>query len=396
MSSSINLGSYLSSFVTWHLISVVSLYSYPSPTHIGSICCTLREDLLVEVAKIAAQGTFDYLLIESTGVSEPMPVAETFTFEDSTGLRLGDIAEIDTLVTVVDGSRFLSELDSIQTLQDRDWQADPEDQRTISHLLCDQVEFANVIIVNKCDQINSDEKNQVKRLIQQMNPAAHLIESVYSDVPLDRVLGTGLFSMSDAEKHDGWLKEARVGEHTPETLEYGISSFSYRARKPFWPHKLNLVLKDMLNQATPFDTSIVLRSKGIIWLASFTGIQGEFSLAGNHFNLVPGNPWWAEIDKEHWPEGLEDAIAPLWTEPHGDRQQEIVIIGQKLDRDAVTKALDACLLTEEEMDMREEAWNHMSVDAGDPFYEDWYNAIDSAVGAGSDDDHGHSHDHHHH
>ena len=193
-----------------------------------SICCTLREDLLVEVAKIAAEDKFDYLLIESTGVSEPMPVAETFTFEDSTGLRLGDVAEIDTLVTVVDGSRFLFELDSIQTLQDRDWQADGEDERTISHLLCDQVEFANVILLNKCDQINDDEKNRVKRLIQQMNPTAQLIESMYSRVPVDRVLGTGLFSMSEAEKHDGWLKEARIGEHTPETIEYGISSFTYR------------------------------------------------------------------------------------------------------------------------------------------------------------------------
>lgn len=374
---------------------ILSLYPYHSSTFLSSICCTLREDLLIEVAKIAAQGTFDYLLIESTGVSEPMPVAETFTFEDSTGLRLGDIAEIDTLVTVVDGSRFLSELDSIQTLQDRDWQADPEDQRTISHLLCDQVEFANVIIVNKCDQINSDEKNQVKRLIQQMNPTAQLIDSIYSEVPLDRVLGTGLYSLSDSEKHDGWLKEARIGEHTPETLEYGISSFTYRARKPFWPHKLDLVLEEMLNKAPPFDRSIVLRSKGIVWLASFTGIQGEFSLAGNHFNLLPGNPWWAEIDKEHWPKGLEDAIAPLWREPYGDRQQEIVIIGQKLDRDEISKALDACLLTEEEMDMGEEAWNHMSVDAGDPFYEDWYNAIDAAAGGGSDHEHGHSHDHHH-
>ena len=184
-----------------------------------SICCTLREDLLVEVAKIASQGVFDYLLIESTGVSEPMPVAETFTFEDSTGLCLGDISEIDTLVTVVDGSKFLSELDSVQTLRDRDWQADPEDQRTIAHLLCDQVEFANVVLLNKCDQIDEEERKKVKRVIQQMNPTAQLIETVYSEVPLTRVLGTGLFSLSDAEQNDRWLKEARIGEHTPETID---------------------------------------------------------------------------------------------------------------------------------------------------------------------------------
>ena len=378
-----------------HSVSITQKEEHMVEMSNGCICCTLREDLLVEVAKIAAQGTFDYLLIESTGVSEPMPVAETFTFKDSTGLRLGDIAQIDTLVTVVDGSRFLSELDSIQTLKDRDWQADPEDQRTISHLLCDQVEFANVIIVNKCDQINVDERNQVKCLIQQMNPSAQLIESTFSKVPLDRVLGTGLFSMSDAERHDGWLKEARIGEHTPETLEYGISSFTYRARRPFWPHKLDLAFEGMLEQKPPFDTSIVLRSKGIVWLASFNGIQGEFSLAGNHFSLTPGNPWWAEIDKEHWPEGLEEAIKPLWDENHGDRQQEIVIIGQELDRDAITNALDACLLNDEEMALGEELWNHMSVDAGDPFYEDWYYAIEASTVVGGDGEHGHSHEHHH-
>ena len=359
-----------------------------------SICCTLREDLLVEVAKIASQGVFDYLLIESTGVSEPMPVAETFTFEDSTGLCLGDISEIDTLVTVVDGSKFLSELDSVQTLRDRDWQADPEDQRTIAHLLCDQVEFANVVLLNKCDQIDEEERKKVKRVIQQMNPTAQLIETVYSEVPLTRVLGTGLFSLSDAEQNDRWLKEARIGEHTPETIEYGITSFTYRARKPFWPHKLDLALQDMLNRVPPFDKNVILRSKGIVWLASFTGLQGEFSLAGNHFTLVPGNPWWAEIEKEDWPEGLEDALEPLWYEPHGDRQQEIVIIGQSLDRDVVTKILDACLLSDDEMKMGEEAWDHISVDAGDPFYEDWYNAIEAApIG---EEDHGHSHDHHHH
>ena len=168
---------------------------------------TLREDLLVEVAKIASDGTFDYLLIESTGISEPLPVAETFTFEDSSGLKLGDIAQIDTLVTVVDGARFMSELDSILSLKERDWHADPDDKRTISHLLCDQVEFANVILVNKCDQMTAKEKDEVKHLIKLMNPTAKVLESTFSVVPLDSVLGTGLFSMSEAEKHAGWLKE---------------------------------------------------------------------------------------------------------------------------------------------------------------------------------------------
>jgi G3E family GTPase/ADP-ribose pyrophosphatase YjhB (NUDIX family) len=366
----------------------------------GCICCTLREDLLVEVAKIASHGTFDYLLIESTGVSEPMPVAETFTFEDSTGLRLGDIAQIDTLVTVVDGSRFLSELDSLQSLRERDWQADPKDQRTISHLLCDQVEFANVIVLNKCDLMEEEEKQKVKLLIKKMNPTAKLIESVYSSVPLDTVLGTGLFSMSEAEKHEGWLKEARIGEHTPETIEYGIGSFTYRALKPFWPHKLNNVLEAMMSKTAPFDASIILRAKGFTWLANFPQVQGDFSFAGHHFSLLPGDPWWAEIDKENWPENLEAAIAPLWHEPYGDRQQEIVIIGQSLDKDTIVQALDECLLSDEEMSQGQEAWNQVCLEAGDPFQNDWDAAIEAAHGHGHDHDHDHGdghdgHDHNH-
>ena len=179
-----------------------------------------REDLLVEVAKIASQG-FDYLIIESSGVSEPMPVVETFTFQDATGMSLGDVARIDTLVTVVDGSKFLSELNTILSLRERGWHTTPEDQRTISHLLCDQVEFANVIVINKCDLISMDEKGRIESVIKQMNPSAKLIESVHSKIPLEYVLGTGLFSLTEVETHARWLKEARIGEHTPETIEYG-------------------------------------------------------------------------------------------------------------------------------------------------------------------------------
>lgn len=359
----------------------------------GCICCTLREDLLVEVAKIASQGSFDYLLIESTGVSEPMPVAETFTFEDSTGLRLGDIAQIDTLVTVVDGSRFLSELATLESLRQRDWHADPQDERTISHLLCDQVEFANVIVLNKCDLMQEDEKTKVKSLIRKMNPTARMVESIYSAVPLNAVLGTGLFSMSDAEKHEGWLKEARIGEHVPETEEYGISSFTYRAIKPFFPHKLKTALECMLAQTRPFDSSLVLRAKGFVWLASFPQMQGDFSLAGNHFVLLPGNPWWAEIDKEHWPENLEEAIAPLWHEPYGDRQQEIVIIGQTMDKEAIIKTLNDCLLSDEEVAEGQQAWNRMCDEAGDPFRDQWDAAIAAVLDVGHDHNHGHDHAH---
>lgn len=361
----------------------------------GCICCTLREDLLVEVANIAADASFDYLLIESTGVSEPMPVAETFTFEDASGLKLGDVAEIDTLVTVVDGSRFMNELDSLESLRARNWHADPEDQRTISHLLCDQVEFANVIVLNKTDLMTHEDKTQVRTLIEKMNPSAKLIESEFSNVPIDSVLGTGLFSMSDAEKHDGWLQEARIGEHTPETEEYGIGSFTYRASRPFLPHKLEQVLEDMLAKSqAPFDTSNVIRSKGFIWLANCPQLQGDFSLAGNHYSLLPGNPWWAEIDKSHWPENLERNIAPLWREPYGDRQQELVIIGQELDQEAISKALNDCLVPEDSMKIGQKIWDNMVQESGDPFQETWDEAITLAQKEGHSHDH-HDHDHNH-
>jgi G3E family GTPase len=359
----------------------------------GCICCTLREDLLVEVANIAADTSFDYLLIESTGVSEPMSVAETFTFEDAGGLKLGDVAEIDTLVTVVDGSRFMNELDTLESLRARNWHADPEDKRTIAHLLCDQVEFANVIILNKCDLMSYKDKIQVKALIQKMNPTARLIESEFSNVPLESVLGTRLFSMSEAEKHEGWLQEARYGEHTPETEEYGIGSFTYRATRPFLPHKLDTVLKNLLGGfEAPFDSSNVIRAKGFIWLANCPQLQGEFSLAGNHYSLLPGNPWWAEIDKSHWPENLERDIGPLWHEPYGDRQQEIVVIGQNLNQEAVCRAFNECLVSDDSMKVGQELWNKMVQESGDPFQDTWDEAIVLAQKEGNSS-HNHDHDH---
>lgn len=339
----------------------------------GCICCTLREDLLVEVSNIAKEFRFDYLLIESSGISEPMPVAETFTFEDENGLKLSDIATIDTMVTVVDVSMFFSELNSLESLRERDWHAAEEDERTISHLLCDQVEFANVIIMNKCDLISRDKLAEIRRIIQTMNPTAKLVESTYSSVPLNAVLGTGLFSMAQAESFEGWLKEARVGEHVPETVEYSISSFTYRALRPFHPERLHHALETLIHEPESLSpTCRVLRSKGFVWLASCNDLQGDFSLAGKNYSLLPGNPWWAVIDKEDWPANLERDIAPLWHEPHGDRQQEIVVIGQQLDQDVVTKALNACLLSDKEMEAGPENWLKLT----NPFSDTWYAALD--------------------
>lgn len=353
----------------------------------GCICCTLREDLLTEVAHIASEGSFDYLLIESSGISEPLPVAETFTFTDSTGVCLGDIAYIDTMVTVVDGSRFFDELQTLESLQQRDWQVDAADERNISHLLCDQIDFANVVILNKCDMITVTEKDQVRKWIEQMNPTAKLVEAVHCAVPLDTVMGTGLFSMSEAEKHQRWLQEERIGEHTPETEEYGISSFTFRAARPFHPQRLWETLGAMSRHEPPFET--ILRCKGFVWLATRPELQGDFSLAGNHYMLLPGNPWWATIDKNDWPVGLEEAIAPLWHEPFGDRQQEIVVIGQRYDKDHVTARLRNCLLIENEMKMGQEEWHKLC--QPDPFRESWDAAIESFM----QQQHGHAHDHHH-
>jgi G3E family GTPase len=385
-----------------------------APEHVveltnGCICCTLREDLLVEVAALAsAEADYDCLVIESSGISEPMPVAETFTFADpATGVRLGDVAALDTMVTVVDGATFFRELDSVQSLRDRHWHADGQDQRTIAHLLCDQVEFANVVVLNKCDLLADEARQRVKQVLQTMNPSAVIVESEYSRVPLDRVLGTGLFSLSDAERHERWLQEARLGEHTPETEEYGVSSFTYRAIKPFRPRLLQDVLDSMMDgqrrrQEEDDDSlldsrSVILRVKGFVWLANCPQLQGELSLAGHHFALLPGNPWWAEIDKSDWPEQLERNIAPLWHEPYGDRQQELVIIGQSLNADAVTRSLDACLLSDDDFAKGQEWWNRLcELDGDPPFFEDWQKAIDMATNEAHDHDHDHDPHHEHH
>ena len=356
----------------------------------GCICCTLREDLLVEISKIAKELCFNYLLIESSGISEPMPVAETFTFEDDTGAKLSDIATIDTMVTVLDASMFFAELQTIQSLQERGWHAVEEDERNISHLLCDQVEFANVIVLNKCDLVSRDELAQISQVIQMMNPAAKLIKSTYSSVPVDTVLGTGLFSMSQAESFEGWLKEDRVGEHTPETVEYGISSFTYRALRPFHPKRLDHALQSLLHgPESLYPKCKVLRSKGFVWLASCNDLQGELSVAGKSYALLPGNPWWAAIDKGDWPANLERDIAPLWHEPYGDRQQEIVVIGQHLDQEFVINTLNACLLSDSEMEAGPEKWTRFL----DPFSDAWDQALDLKMDEEENLHHNHSHDH---
>jgi len=311
----------------------------------GCICCTLREDLLVEIGKLAREGRFDHLLIESTGVSEPMPVAETFTFKDEQGRSLGDVAEIDTMVTVVDAFNFLRDYLSEESLQSRGEVAGEEDERTIVDLLSDQIEFADVILLNKTDLISAREKHAVHGMIRALNPRARIHETVNSEVPAAAVMGTRLFDLKKAAQHKGWLDS--LVEHTPETEEYGISNFVYERRVPFHPQRFF----KLLQQEWPG----VIRSKGVFWLATRLKMAGYWSQAGAVARHQCAGHFWAAVPRDHWPESTAH-IDRVWREPNGDCRQEIVLIGTKMDRAALTAMLDEALLTAEELAMPETRW----------------------------------------
>merc|ERR1719245_41802 len=248
----------------------------------------------------------------------------------------------------------MKELQTIDTLRNRNWHADAEDERTIAHLMCDQVEFANVLILNKCDLVNETEKEKIKALLKELNEDAEIIESIKGKVDPEKILGTKKFSMSDAEEHEEWLKEDRYGEHVPETIEYGINSFTFTSLKPMHPLRFKKALDRMAKHEGPFKS--VLRAKGFSWLPSRNDHQAVFSHAGQSCSLTPGPAWWASIDKNKWPEGLEEDIEEVWQEPYGDRQQELVIIGQNMDIEEVEKALLNCILTDEEFADGEKVW----------------------------------------
>jgi len=324
----------------------------------GCICCTLREDLLIEVKRLAEEKRFDYLLIESTGISEPMPVAETFTFEDEEGESLGNVAELDTMVTVVDAANFLKDFGSWDDLKDRKIALGDEDERNIVDLLVDQVEFANVIIVNKTDLVSPEQIGLVKKIISQLNSSAIILESTKSQVPLDSVLGTNRFQLeAAAELSSDWLAIPR-GEEEPETEEYGISNFVFRSDRPFHPQRIwDAIGKDM--DATFFQG--VLRSKGIAWIASRHDWAYNWSQAGCSVLLEPAGFWWASAPEESWPEEEEmvsEIQARMTHSEYGDRQQELVFIGQNLDQERVTRLLSECLLTDEEYALGPASWEH--------------------------------------
>ena len=305
----------------------------------GCICCTLRDDLLAEVSRLAQERRFDYLLIESTGISEPIPVAQTFTFEDESGVSLGQIARLDTMVTVVDAAEFLGDYDEAEYLSERGESLGPEDQRTVTDLLVEQVEFANVIIVNKVDLVGPDEAHALEALLKALNPEARIMQADHAQVPLEAILNTGMFDYEEAASAAGWIKELQ-GEHTPETEEYGISSFVYRTAHPFDAEKLWA----LLHEGDIWQG--VLRSKGFFWVAADHRLAYEWAQAGGTMNMSPSGSWWAAIPQKEWdhPDGQRPDQQPEWHPYFGDRAQQLVFIGQNMDEELVRSRLDECLL----------------------------------------------------
>lgn len=324
----------------------------------GCICCTLREDLLIEINNLAKQKQFDYLLIESTGISEPLPVAETFTFEDENGVTLSSIARLDTLVTVVDGVNFLNDFQEAKDLNETQESLGEDDERSIADLLIDQIEFCNVILISKCDLISKQQLNETKATLGSLNPEAKIIPITNGEVDINEVLNTHSFNYELAQQAPGWLKELR-GEHTPETEEFGIGSFVYRARKPFHPDKFF----KFLHQDWP--SGKLIRSKGFFWLATRPLIAGQWSQAGGIARYGAAGLFWKALPKADWPEDTAslDGINALWEEPFGDMRQELVFIGQNLNQAETQKALDECLLSTEEVFKGEAFWRTLP----DPF-----------------------------
>lgn len=305
----------------------------------GCICCTLRDDLLEEVRRLAGEGRFDYLLIESTGISEPLPVAATFDFRDEAGESLSDVARLDTMVTVVDAANLLNDFSSHDFLRDRGETLGEEDDRTLVHLLTDQIEFADVVILNKVDDAGPDKVDAARKIIRSLNADAEIIETNHSAVAAEAILDTGMFDFEKAHEHPMWAKELYGFEdHVPETEEYGVASYVYRARLPFIPEKILEVLNG--------DLPGVIRAKGHFWISTRPDWVAEFSLAGALSSVKPLGTWWASVPEERRPDhpSAKAYMQAHWQEPWGDRRQEIVFIGAGIDWPAIKERLDACLV----------------------------------------------------
>jgi G3E family GTPase len=322
----------------------------------GCICCTLREDLMQEVAKLAREGRFDALLIESTGISEPMPVAATFDFRTEDGFSLADLARLDTMVTVVDAQAWLRDYAGTASLRALGQTAGEEDGRLLVDLLVEQVEFADVIVLNKADLVPDAELRRLAALIATFNPDAEILASVQGQVPLGHVLGTGRFDFARASRAAGWA-QALSGQHLPESEEFGITSFVWRARRPLHPARFKALIES--------DLPGVVRAKGFFWLATRMAWAGSWQLAGSIGRHEAAGFWWAAQPRTRWPDDAEwrRTVLANWQEPHGDRRQEIVIIGIGMDDAALRRRLDACLLTQDEMRGGPKAWGRFP----DPF-----------------------------
>ena len=331
----------------------------------GCICCTLREDLMIEVEKLAKMKKFDYLLIESTGISEPIPVAQTFSF--ATGDELFDltqISQLDTMVTVVDAFNFFKDFGSADTLLERKMTDDDEDERTIVNLLTDQVEFANVIVLNKSDLVTEDQLGLLEKTLNKLNPTAKIIRTTHSKIDPREILNTGLFDYEVAEQSAGWQKELELAQngisHTPETEEYGISSFVYQNPRPFHPERF-------LHYVSEGFPTTIIRSKGIFWIASRKEQAILWSQAGGSLKAEVYGRWWASVPMKRRamnPAYLEnqELIQKKWDKQWGDRMNELVLIGQDMDKEKIMADLDACLLTEDEVYLME---------TGIQFQDDW-------------------------
>ena len=324
----------------------------------GCICCTLREDLLLEVNKLAKDNKFDYLIIESTGISEPLPVAETFTFADEEGISLSDVAKLDTMVTVVDAVNFLKDYEEAKYLQDTGESLGEDDERSVADLLVDQIEFADVLLVSKIDLVDAEDIEKLNAILKSLNTHAKIIPITQGQVSTNDVLNTGLFDFENARQAPGWLKEMR-GDHIPETEEYGISSFSYVARRPFYPQKFF----EFLHGTEQYGK--LIRSKGFFWLGSRLEYAGQWSQAGGIARYGFAGRFWKSVPKQDWPTDKEylESIEESWVEPFGDMRQELVFIGQNLDKTAMIDALNDCLVSEEDLDRGEDFWESLS----DPF-----------------------------
>ena len=320
----------------------------------GCICCTLRDDLLQEVARLAGEGRFDHLLIESTGISEPMPVAATFSVRDEAGFSLSDLTRLDSMVTVVDAQNLLRDYCSSDFLRDRGQSLGEDDERNVVDLLVDQIEFADTVVVNKISSVDAEQRTDVLGVIKALNPGARVITADYGEVPLSEMLGTGRFDFDQAERNPGWARELR-GEHTPESEAYGIASFVYRERRPFHPARLHRLLHEKWDG--------VLRAKGWFWLASRPDFVGQLSQAGAALEHGAIGLWWASPNADKAPAATMQRLREIWDPAYGDRRQELVFIGIGLDQAALRRRLDACLLDKDELALGHAAWKMLP----DPF-----------------------------